>query len=68
MGTLIKEETFQQPAFMDQSDCFGDYDRTSPICSKWCAVRLSCCIEHDRLDQELGLDDVLQSFISFVVQ
>jgi hypothetical protein len=34
--------------FDDQFDCFGDYDRTSALCAKHCALRLRCAIEQEQ--------------------
>lgn len=28
-------------------DCFGDYDKISPLCATHCAIRLRCVIEQN---------------------
>ena len=35
------------PAFIEQLDCFGDYNRVNPLCVKHCALRLRCVIEQE---------------------
>lgn len=30
----------------DTLDCFGDFDKTSPVCSKYCVDAIQCAIEH----------------------
>jgi hypothetical protein len=32
----------------DHMDCFGDFNRTNPLCSKYCGLRLRCAIEQDQ--------------------
>jgi len=32
----------------DPLDCFGEYRKNNPLCGKYCALRLSCAIEHDQ--------------------
>lgn len=32
----------------DLLDCFGEYRKNNPLCAKYCALRLSCAIEHDQ--------------------
>jgi hypothetical protein len=31
----------------DNSDCFGRYNTSDPLCSKHCVIRLRCAIEQD---------------------
>lgn len=28
-------------------DCFGDYNKSNSLCSKYCAIRLRCAIEQN---------------------
>jgi len=36
------------PVFVDELDCFGDYRRSNPLCSKHCVLRIRCAIEQDQ--------------------
>ena len=29
----------------EQEECFGDYDKSNPVCSTYCVLRLRCAIE-----------------------
>jgi hypothetical protein len=31
----------------DDSDCFGEYNSSDPLCLKHCVLRLRCAIEQD---------------------
>ncbi len=52
-------------SFIDQLDCFGDYDRTNTLCAKHCVIRLRCAIEQDQnlklelLSDLAGADDMI---------
>ncbi len=44
---MSKNQRFT-PVFADQFDCFGDYDRSSALCAKHCALRIRCAIEQEQ--------------------
>lgn len=46
------------PEFIDQLDCFGDYNQTDPLCAKHCALRLGCAIEKEHNIQMEILSDL----------
>jgi hypothetical protein len=31
----------------ESMDCFADFDKTNPLCTKYCAIRLRCAIEQN---------------------
>lgn len=67
MGMFLKEEFLTDSKMVDFSDCFGAYDRSSPICSKWCAMRLACCIEQDRMDREFSIEEEVELLAPMVI-
>ncbi|MGD9009064.1 MAG: hypothetical protein PVG41_14135 [Desulfobacteraceae bacterium] len=46
---------------IEQSECFGDYDKNNPLCSNYCALRLRCAIEQDNNMRSELLDELFAS-------
>jgi hypothetical protein len=46
---------------IEQSECFGDYDKNNPLCSNYCALRLRCAIEQDNDMRSELLDELFAS-------
>lgn len=45
----MKDELRLNDKAVDYLDCFGEYKRSNPLCSKHCALRLRCAIEQDQI-------------------
>lgn len=43
---------------LERLDCFGDYIKTNPVCTKHCALRLRCAIEQDQISRMELLSDL----------
>ena len=41
--------------------CFGDYNKEDTICTKMCALRLSCTIEHNQNMRMELIEDLVAS-------
>ncbi len=44
----MSREKCDVPVFFDELDCFGDYNRSNPLCAKHCVLRIRCVIEQDQ--------------------
>ena len=44
----MNDEPRSNDKAVDYFDCFGEYKRGNPLCSKYCALRLRCAIEQDQ--------------------
>jgi hypothetical protein len=45
----------------EELGCFGDYNKTSILCSKHCVLRLRCAIEQDQNTRLEILEDLVIS-------
>ena len=54
-----------QIATNDNSNCFGEYNTSDPLCAKHCILRLRCAIEQDQnirteiIEELIGSDSEL---------
>jgi hypothetical protein len=55
------------PVFLDELDCFGDYAKTNPLCTKYCVLRLRCAIAQEQNIRMEVLSD-LANFEGMVVK
>ncbi len=67
MANFVKDEILGQIVSADPSDCFGNFNRSDTMCFKWCAMRLACCIEHDRIEEDYILEEEWQPVGSLIV-
>ncbi|MBI9077047.1 MAG: hypothetical protein JEZ02_16680 [Desulfatibacillum sp.] len=67
MGIFLKDGSLGQVISTDPTDCFGSFTRSDTVCLKWCAMRLACCIEHDRMEDDYILEDEWQPVDSLIV-
>ncbi len=56
----MNEGPFFKPELGDGHFCFGGFDVLSPICAEHCAVRLSCCVQSFRYQEDRFLDELFQ--------
>jgi len=42
INNSFKEDTIDTP------DCFGEFNKTSKLCSKYCSISIKCCIMHHK--------------------
>lgn len=45
----------------EEMGCFGDYNKTNPLCAKHCVLRLRCAIEKDQNIRLEILEDLAAS-------
>ncbi len=66
MAKFLKDSD-NQTVSSDPSDCFGNFSRSNPMCFRLCAMRLACCIERDREEEEFMLEEDWQPMGSLIV-
>ena len=65
----MEREVVYRISVDDYLDCFGDFNRSDPICKKLCVLRLRCAIERDQSDRLEVLEDLIAtSDISIKIQ
>lgn len=42
-------------------DCFGDFNKSNPLCAKYCILRLRCAIEQDHNLRSALLEELVAS-------
>lgn len=42
----------------EKLDCFGEYIKTNPLCTKHCVLRLRCAIEQEQINRMELLSDL----------
>lgn len=60
------DRSFDKKALDDHIGCFGNFNKTDPVCTKLCAVNLKCAIEGDQQDKMEIIEDLVASEIMFM--
>lgn len=55
------EKEIQRSLFNDEFGCFGDFDKSDPVCKKYCAIRIRCIIDRDQNAQLELLEELTYS-------
>ncbi len=55
----MKKGLINQVSFDDHLGCFGDFNMGDLICRKFCALSISCAIEHEKNERLEVLEDLV---------
>jgi hypothetical protein len=55
----MKKDLINQVSFDDHVGCFGDFSMGDLICRKFCVLRISCAIEHEKNKRLEVLEDLV---------
>ncbi len=57
---------FDKRTLDEHIECYGNFSKTDPICTRLCAVNLRCAIEGDEQDRMEILEDLVASEVMFM--
>jgi hypothetical protein len=57
----MKTRTQSSSAALNEMNCFGDYAKSDPLCTRHCVLRLRCAIEQDQNMRMELLEDLMAS-------
>jgi len=59
-------ETFDKKTLDNHIECFSNFNKTDPICTRLCAINIRCAIESDQQDRMEILEDLVASEVMFM--
>lgn len=65
----MKTRTQSSSTALNEMNCFGDYAKSDPLCTRHCVLRLRCAIEQDQNMRMELLEDLMASdALAFKIQ
>ena len=47
LDQIFSNNSFKKDT-IDTPDCFGDFNKKSKLCAKYCSISIKCCILHNK--------------------